>query len=118
MPIFTGLKRGLTPINEDISKIILGVLRNTSHIGFPRSMFGNSSRNVYVTETLTAKVLTFRYDEWEGIYVPVLEALSVEGTESSLGSCKDYWSAKQDEDAVAIVQAKLQESYESFLAIS
>lgn len=118
MSFFTGLKRGLTPINEDISKIILGLLRGTTHVGFSRSMFGNSSRNVYVTETLTAKVLTFRYDEWEGIYVPVLEALSVEGTESSLGSCKDYWSAKQDEDAVAIVQAKLQESYESFLAIS
>lgn len=116
--MFTGLKRGLTPISGDNSKVILGVLRGTSHVGFPRSMVGNTSRNVYVTDTLTSKVLTFRYDEWEGIYAPVLESLSIEGVESSLQSCRDYWSAKHDEDAIGIVHARLQRAYESFLASS
>jgi hypothetical protein len=116
--MLTGLKRGLTPINLDIALVILGVLRGTTHVGFPRSMVGNTSRNVYVTDSLTSKVLTFRYDEWEGIYVPVLESLSAEGTESSLESCRDYWSAKQDQDAIGIVEARLQQSYESFLASS
>ena len=116
--MFAGLKRGLTPINLDIAKVILGVLRGTYHVGFSRSMLGNSSRNVYVTDTLTSKVLTFRYDEWEGIYVPVLESLSVEGTESSLKSCRDYWSAKQEQDAIGIVEAHLMKSYGSILASS
>ena len=116
--MLTGLKRELTPINLDIALVILGVLRGTTHVGFPRSMVGNTSRNVYVTDSLTSKMLTFRYDEWEGIYVPALESLSVEGTESSLESCRDYWSAKQDQDAIGIVEARLQQSYESFLASS
>jgi len=106
--MLTGLKRGTTPIDDSIIEAVWGLLKNTSHVGFPRSMVGSLSRSVYLTDNLTDKVFQFHNEEWREIYIPVLQTLSFEGG-------REHWAGKMREDAMGVVGAHLRESHAKYI---